>query len=123
MRLLNARHAADLLVPMLADAGAETLAVAILDGERRLIGTMCMAGAADHVALPVREILALALRMDAHGLVVAHNHPSGDARPSRQDLDATRRLAEAAEAVDIQLHDHLIVAGDEITSLRGLGVI
>ena len=123
MPIANARRAADLLVPLLADQTGEMLAVAILDAKRRLVGTMCVAGCGDHVALPIREILARALRMDAHGLVIAHNHPSGDAQPSREDLEATRRLSEAAAAVDILLHDHLIVAGDEVISLRGLGLL
>jgi DNA repair protein RadC len=93
MRLLNARHAADLLMPMVADGAGETLAVAILDADRRLLGTMCVPGFGDQVVLPIREVLAQALRMDARGLVIAHNHPSGDPQPSPEDVAATLRLA------------------------------
>ena len=54
---------------------------------------------------------------------MAHNHPSGDPRPSRADIQATRRLAETADALDIRLHDHLIFAGTDCRSFRELGLL
>ena len=71
----------------------------------------------------MREIFAAALKCDAFGLVIAHNHPSGDPRPSRADIEATRRLAETAAALGICLHDHLIFAGGECCSFRELGLL
>jgi DNA repair protein RadC len=56
-------------------------------------------------------------------ILLAHNHPSGDPRPSDSDLRATRRLAVAAEALDCRLLDHLVFAGAECTSLRRLGYL
>ena len=61
--------------------------------------------------------------MRSAGIVLAHNHPSGDARPSDSDCRATRRLATAAEALDCTLVDHLIFAGDDCTSLRRMGLL
>jgi DNA repair protein RadC len=55
--------------------------------------------------------------------VLAHNHPSGDPRPSQSDLRSTRRLATAAEALDCTILDHLVFAGAECTSLRRLGYL
>ena len=59
----------------------------------------------------------------SEGLVLAHNHPSGDARPSDSDKSATRRLAMAADALDCAVLDHLILAGDQCVSLRQMGLL
>ena len=122
--IVSARDAADLLAPLFADAEGERLAVLHLDGERRLIAldTHDVAGA-DEIELPMRAIFAAALGHDALGLVVAHNHPSGDPSPSRADKAATRRLADTAASLGIVLHDHLIFAGGECRSLRELGLL
>jgi DNA repair protein RadC len=126
MAILTARDAADLLAPLFgdADANGETLAVVHLDRDRRLIAIdMHPVTEADGIVLPMREIFGAALRHDATGMVIAHNHPSGDARPSRADIEATRRIAEAADALGIVLHDHLIFAKDDCQSLRQLGLL
>ncbi|MBX3560217.1 MAG: DNA repair protein [Sphingomonas sp.] len=120
----TARAAADLLRPLFADARGEKLAVAHLDAGRRLLALdEEVARGADSMALPVRDIIAAALARDAAGLVIAHNHPSGDPSPSPADIAATRRLAEAGERLDIRLHDHLIFAAGDCRSFRALGLL
>jgi DNA repair protein RadC len=122
--ILTARDAADLLAPLFADEGGERLAVLYLDRERRVLAVdRHPVGQADEIVLPLREIFTAALAHDAVGMVIAHNHPSGDPRPSRADKAATRRLAEAAETLGIALHDHLIFAGGECVSFRELGLL
>jgi DNA repair protein RadC len=64
-----------------------------------------------------------AIQHNSAGVIVAHNHPSGDARPSDSDCKATRRLVLVAEALDLAVLDHLIFAGAECTSLRQLGLL
>lgn len=124
MAIVSARDAADLLAPLFADAGGEKLAVLHLDRERRLLAVDAWPVAeADEIVLPMRAIFAAALAHDAAGLIIAHNHPSGDPRPSRADKAATRRLAQTADALGIVLHDHLIFAGGECASLRQLGLL
>ena len=59
--------------------------------------------------------------MGARGLIVAHNHPSGDCRPSRSDILATHRLKEVAIALDIELIDHLILTENAVYSMRAGG--
>jgi DNA repair protein RadC len=54
---------------------------------------------------------------------LAHNHPSGDARPSESDCRVTRRLAAAAEILDCTILDHLVFAGSDCTSLRRMGLL
>lgn len=120
----TARDAADLLVPLFEACEGEKVVAAHLDGERRVIGTSEASGSAASVPLPIRSIIADAMRLGASGLIVAHNHPSGDPRPSEADLDATRALAIAAEPLGIRLFDHLIVgAAGRCRSLRALGLI
>ncbi|MDQ4087865.1 MAG: JAB domain-containing protein [Pseudomonadota bacterium] len=120
----TARDAADLLEPLFAGAAGEKLAVLHLDRERRVIALdERPLGSHEAVLLPMREIIDSALRLGGEGLVIAHNHPSGDPRPSRADIDATRRLAETAAQLGIQLHDHLIFAGGGCRSFRELGLL
>jgi len=75
------------------------------------------------VDFPLRDIILDAARHCSAGIVLAHNHPSGDPRPSDSDFQATRRLAAAAEALDCTVLDHLVFGGAECTSLRGLGYL
>jgi DNA repair protein RadC len=70
-----------------------------------------------------REIVKRALEVGATGLILVHNHPSGDHRPSQGDVDATRRIAEAALILGICLHDHIIVSRAGWTSFRKLGLL
>ena len=70
-----------------------------------------------------REIVRRSLEVGATALILAHNHPSGDPRPSREDIRVTRLVAAAAEALDIRLHDHVIVARSGWTSLRAAGYL
>jgi DNA repair protein RadC len=122
-RIRTAAEAADLLRPLLGEAQAETILVIHLGAEQEVLAVGMYPGGADRADLPLREILAQALRLDAQGLVLAHNHPSGDATPSEQDLAATRTLADTARSVGIRLLDHLIFAGAESASLRGMGLL
>jgi DNA repair protein RadC len=64
----------------------------------------------------VRLILKKALELGAVGLILAHNHPSGNLRPSKADLQITRKAKKAAALMDIRLLDHLIVHGSEYYS-------
>jgi DNA repair protein RadC len=121
--ILTARDAADLLAPLFADSPGELLAVLHLDAGRELIALEERAAGGDAIALPMREIFQAALNHGAAGLVIAHNHPSGDPQPSPADIAATRRLAETAATLGIRLHDHLIFAGGGCRSFREMGLL
>ena len=95
----------------------ELLVVLLLDSRRRLIDVETLAvGRPDSVDFDQRRILLRAIGRGATGIIVAHNHPSGDARPSQSDTAVTRRLADSCQALGIYLHDHLVVAGGEVRS-------
>ena len=69
----------------------------------------------------MRELFGKALSMDAHSMIVAHNHPSGRCKPSPYDITATRRLKDIARALDIELLDHLIITQQSVYSMRAGG--
>jgi DNA repair protein RadC len=120
----TAEDAAALLGPRLAGGTKEKLLVAHVDGAWRLLDLIEMGEGGDaEVEIPLRAIIADALRLGSAGLVVGHCHPSGDPAPSEVDLAGTARLAQVAAWLDIRLHDHLIFAGGEWRSFRMLGLL
>ena len=80
-------------------------------------------GGRDQVTISIRTIAVDALAFGAHGVIIAHNHPSGDATPSERDVGFTRALAAGLRTLEMVLLDHLVIAGDEVTSLRSMGMI
>lgn len=70
-----------------------------------------------------REVMKRALLNNAYGFIVAHNHPSGDATPSREDIETTGRLEECGNLMGIHLLDHIIIGDGRYASMRALGYI
>lgn len=124
LRVRTARDAADLLAPTFTGATRERLAILYLNADRVVLGVSeTRLGGELSVDLPLRSIIADALRFDAAGLVIAHNHPSGDPQPSEADRAATSRLIRVAAELGIQVHDHLVFAGAECCSFRALDLL
>jgi DNA repair protein RadC len=105
------------------DPAREQLWVAHTDEQARCLHVSRHDGDETGGSFPLKAIIADAVEHGSAGIVLAHNHPSGDARPSDSDCRATRRLASAAEALDCTILDHLVFAGTECTSLRRLGYL
>ena len=100
----------------------ERFHVVFVDAKRRYIGAAAMGqGAISVITLRMRELFRSALALNATAIIVAHNHPSGDCRPSETDITETRRLAAIAEALDIELIDHLIFTPNSLYSMRAGG--
>ncbi|HXC63768.1 MAG TPA: DNA repair protein RadC [bacterium] len=98
------------LKPLLSGRREEHIAVLALDARRRILAAQlisqgCLTSAMAHP----REVFRAAVKLGAAAIVVGHNHPSGDPRPSPEDHALTRRLREAAEVLGIPLLDHVIV--------------
>ena len=106
-----------------ADPARESLWVAHVDEQARCLHVSRHDGDESGAGFPLRAIIADAAERHSAGILLAHNHPSGDVRPSDSDCRATRRLAVAAEALDCTILDHLIFAGGECSSLRKLGYL
>lgn len=123
MEILTARDAADLFEPHFADAAGERLVTAFLAADGRLLALDTLDEGEGAVTLPMRALVARVLALDASGLVIAHNHPSGDSTPSAEDIRHTRRFATVCDTLGIVLHDHLIFAGGKCESFRRLGLL
>jgi len=93
-----------------ADDDKEHFWVILLNAQNHyLMHTVVSVGNQSASLVHPREVLGPALREGAASLILIHNHPSGDPTPSREDLRLTRQLAEAAQLLDVRLHDHVII--------------
>jgi len=106
-----------------SDPARERLWVAHVDEAARCLHLSRHDGDESGASFPLREVIVDAARHGSAGIVLAHNHPSGDARPSDADRRTTRKLAIAAEALDCAVLDHLVFAGTECTSFRQMGLL
>lgn len=101
----------------------ERLWVAHVDDAARCLHVESYEGEPESVGMPVREIILDAARYGSSGVVLAHNHPGGNSRPSNADCLATRKLARAAEALDLAILDHLVFSGSDCASMRRMGLL
>ena len=110
-----------------ADMGAhpvERVRVLYLNARNMLIRNEPMSeGSVDEAAVYVREVIRRALEYHATGVILVHNHPSGDPQPSQQDIRLTREIVEAARPLGISVHDHVIVGARTCASMRSLGLL
>lgn len=106
-----------------ADPRREILWVAHVDEQFRCLHVSRHEGDEAGAILPLRTIIADAAIRGSARIILAHNHPSGDPRPSESDRRATRRLALAADALDCAVVDHLVFGGGEFTSFREMGLL
>ena len=108
----------------IADQPSEVIALVYFDPEWRYLGMRhCPLGDPGTVTLPVREIARDVLALDVRLVLMAHNHPAGDHRPSEDDLAVTSRLSRTLDAIGVTLVDHLILGRDGFTSLRDEGYL
>lgn len=80
-------------------------------------------GTIDHTPVYTREIIKRAVALDAKSIILAHNHPGGDARPSEADITMTRHIHQALKIIDVKLLDHMIVSRDTHFSFRKEGLL
>ena len=107
-----------------AFAPAESLRVLYLNARHGIIrDEAASVGSLDTTAVSPRTILGRCLELGAAAIILVHNHPSGDATPSTADLEATKLLWRVARDLEIEVHDHLIIARGGHTSLRQLGLL
>lgn len=80
-------------------------------------------GTVDHAPVYPREIVRRALELGATALILVHNHPSGDPTPSDSDISMTEEIIRAARALDVLVHDHIIISKNGHTSFKALGIV
>lgn len=108
----------------MAHAETEQFRILFLDRKNVLIADEAQAkGTVDHVPVYPREVVKRALELNASALILVHNHPSGDPTPSEADIAVTRQIEEAARALSITLHDHLVIGSASEFSFRSAGYL
>lgn len=114
----------DYLNAVLAREKIEQFRVLFLDGRNRLLADEAQArGTVNHTPVYPREVVKRALELNATAIILVHNHPSGDPTPSREDISMTRAVGEAAAALGLALHDHVIVGNGAWVSFRREGLL
>lgn len=139
--LMLARLRAPMLMPLHKQRSATTIALlrnvllappaererghaVFVDAQRAFLGDAAFGmGSMSTLHLRMRGLFGEALRLNAAGIILAHNHPSGQCRPSGCDIAGTRRFQEVARALDIMLVDHLIFTTEAVYSMRAGGFL
>lgn len=111
------------LLPFFFGRRNETVFLLCLDAKCKVLCCKEVGeGSVNSAGVPIRRIVEIALGVNASAVVLAHNHPSGLAIPSGDDIQTTRRVAMALDAVDVELVDHIVVADDDFVSLVRSGL-
>lgn len=112
------------LLVLLAREKTEQMRVLFLDTAYRLVADEVLGrGTVDHAPVYPREIIRRALALRAGSFVLVHNHPSGDAMPSGEDVSMTGQIVAAARSVGLEVADHLIVGRDHVLSMKEAGLL
>lgn len=108
----------------MAHRETEQFRVLFLDRKNTVIADEALgSGTVGHVPVYPREVAKRALELNASAVILVHNHPSGDPTPSREDVTMTARVAAACEAIDVTVHDHIVVGISSEVSFRATGLL
>lgn len=120
----SAQEGADFLMPRLRYAAREQFVAVMLNSKNRVIATEVISeGTLTSSVVHAREVFAPALLHHAAAVIVAHNHPSGDPQPSREDREVTAMLAQSGKVLGIPLLDHLIIGDGAYYSFQEYGAL
>ncbi len=114
----------DYCAAAMARSMKEEFRILFLDRKNVLIADEVQStGTIDHTPVYPREIVKRALELGASAVILVHNHPSGDPTPSRADIEMTREVVDAARALRLVVHDHVIVGRSGHASFKALGLL
>lgn len=118
----NVEEAKKLLVPLLAGKNYEVFCAAFFGPQANLIAFEEMfRGTIDQVPAYPREVILRAIELKAVAMILVHNHPIGEAKPSKEDIILTLKMRVVGEGMGVRVLDHFIVAGDQVRSLQQSG--
>jgi DNA repair protein RadC len=121
-RLATPREVAQFLLPQFGAYPVERFGLLLLDARFRLIRAQLLSsGSRDASLVHPREVFREATLAAASAIVLFHNHPSGDAAPSDEDLALTRRMVNAGHLMGIEIVDHVFLADNQYASLKQMG--
>ncbi len=122
--LSNWQALIDYLHADMAHRKIERVRVLHLNSSNRLIrDELVSEGSIDQSAVYVREVIRRAIDLGTAALILVHNHPSGDSKPSRQDIAITRDIIDAGRHLGITVHDHVVIGAAGPSSMRSLGLL
>lgn len=114
---------ARLLLPEMSAFDREHFRVVLLNARNEVVGVEELyAGSVNTALVRPAEVFASAVRRNCMAIAVVHNHPTGDPAPSQEDVEITRRLAEAGRFLDVELVDHIIIGQGRYFSMREKGL-
>jgi DNA repair protein RadC len=124
IQIRSSKDVSDIFQPLLADLPHEEFWVLFLNRSNRIINRMKLSqGGISGTVTDVRMVMKKAIEYLASGIIVCHNHPSGNLNPSESDTNITRKIKEAGNLMDIQLLDHLIITEKDYFSFADNGLI
>lgn len=122
--MTNAQTVAAYYMEQMRHYRQEHLKIAFFDSKCQLIGdSLICIGSVNTTLIPTREIFLKALEYEAVYVIMLHNHPSGNAIPSKEDIYATQKVAEAGEVLGIQIADHIVIGDNQYYSFREKGLL
>jgi DNA repair protein RadC len=124
LQIKCSKDVADIFQPLLSDLQHEEFWILFLNRSNRVIDRMKLSqGGISGTVTDVRMVMKRAIEFLASGIIVCHNHPSGNLNPSESDSKITKKIKEAGNLMDIQLLDHLIISGKEYYSFADNGLL
>lgn len=121
-QIRSSRDAADIFQPLLADLKHEEFWLLFLSRSNKEISRMKLSqGGISGTVIDVRIIMKKAVECLASGLILCHNHPSGNSSPSEADIQLTRKIRDAGKLMDVNLLDHIIICGNDYYSFADNG--
>jgi DNA repair protein RadC len=123
-QIKSSKDVADLINPILSDLAYEEFWILFLNRSNKVINMMKLSqGGVSGTVTDVRMVMKKAIEFLASGIIVCHNHPSGNLNPSESDTKITQKIKEAGNLMDIQLLDHLIISDKDYYSFADNGLI
>jgi len=110
-------------IKSLNDSDIEKMITIFLNSKNKLCGLYIMEGTVNQANVFPREIFKHAMLNGASAMILAHNHPSGDTKPSNFDIQVTKVIQEIAKLLDILVHDHIITSEEGFFSFREHGIL
>ena len=124
LQIKCSKDVADIFQPLLSDLSYEEFWILFLNRSNRVINRMKLSqGGISGTVIDVRMVMKKAIEYLASGIIVCHNHPSGNLNPSESDTKITQKIKEAGNLMDIQLLDHLIISEKDYYSFADNGLL
>ena len=118
-KITSPQEVAQILIPKLGNCHQEKFIVILLDTKNQIISIKeIFKGTLNSAIVHPREIFRYAIKKSSAAIILAHNHPSGDITPSKEDINITKRLVTVGEIIGIDILDHLIIGSNNYSSLK-----